>query len=799
MRGIRLGASLAVILFLLTASFVIRSATSPNTHTPKVEQATPHIASEGNITSFNSNVYDSPLYEVIKAEVDAQSTEGDTESFGMVLGASDVKDKNYASTPATDISTLAQLLSHTKIAPGQGLSIKKGKMRCRSASDETFGCISPGDFENFSEKLSEDALEDSESLASLIGDGTGNGALVFGNGATLNALSLSDVATSSLLATNASGVVVATSSITVQALNVLGIGTTTFQHGISLATGCFAVGGVCITGGGGGIATMNGLIGATQSFATSSDTNIGIAISSVGNTHTFTPSWSGALGVSRGGTGTTTSPGLGQLLIGNTVGGYELVSTSSLGITASQWLSSGANILYQSGVVSIGTSTANAMLQISDTSNATGGLYIASSQSTPAGSVNLATFETTNANWDRPLVRINDISTNGGAANVRLDSPNPDIEFIETDQTAPQGKFELAGSGNRFQVNSRDAGNSAFETILEFAQKASTFDVMTLYMNSNSASRDAVKIVNQTSSAGAQPGISWRSDASSYDYARLSALTGASSQNSKFLIEVADVAKQLQTRFVIDRDGFVGIGTTTPTAQLSTTGTVRFSNFGAGTLTTDANGNVSVSSDERLKNIAGVFSRGLDAIMGIQPISYRWKEVTGFDTANVYTGFSAQNIQEFIPEAIGEDKHGFLTLSDRPLLATLINAVKDIAEKIEALSQSITTGEVRTEKLCVGNTCVTEAEFMELVGSQNNGGQGDGTGGGEDTLPMPPPPPPPSDEVVSPEGDDAEEGGDISADTPPPEVPPSAEPELPQEENITPSPDTPSTLDTQTP
>ncbi|MDB5188133.1 MAG: cell wall surface anchor family protein, partial [Candidatus Kaiserbacteria bacterium] len=44
--------------------------------------------------------------------------------------------------------------------------------------------------------------------------------------------------------------------------------------------------------------------------------------------------------------------------------------------------------------------------------------------------------------------------------------------------------------------------------------------------------------------------------------------------------------------------GAVGIGTSTPTAQLSTTGTVRFSNFGAGTLTTDASGNLSVSSDE---------------------------------------------------------------------------------------------------------------------------------------------------------------------------------------------------------
>src|SRR5208337_3072804 len=37
--------------------------------------------------------------------------------------------------------------------------------------------------------------------------------------------------------------------------------------------------------------------------------------------------------------------------------------------------------------------------------------------------------------------------------------------------------------------------------------------------------------------------------------------------------------------------GFLALGTTTPTAQLDTTGSVRFENFGAGAATFDANGN----------------------------------------------------------------------------------------------------------------------------------------------------------------------------------------------------------------
>ena len=45
-------------------------------------------------------------------------------------------------------------------------------------------------------------------------------------------------------------------------------------------------------------------------------------------------SFSGLLGVGSGGTGTSTSPTYGKLLVGNSAGGYDLLATSSLGISA---------------------------------------------------------------------------------------------------------------------------------------------------------------------------------------------------------------------------------------------------------------------------------------------------------------------------------------------------------------------------------------------------------------------------------------------------------------------------------
>lgn len=99
------------------------------------------------------------------------------------------------------------------------------------------------------------------------------------------------------------------------------------------------------------------------------------------------------------------------------------------------------------------------------------GLEVFSSLGAGAGQ-NLVLIETDNVLWDRPLLRINDVSTAGGAASIRLDGPNPDIEFVETDSVSPAGKFELAVQADAFQVNGRNAGDSSFEQILNIHRVA---------------------------------------------------------------------------------------------------------------------------------------------------------------------------------------------------------------------------------------------------------------------------------------------------------------------------------------
>jgi hypothetical protein len=70
------------------------------------------------------------------------------------------------------------------------------------------------------------------------------------------------------------------------------------------------------------------------------------------------------LSVAFGGSGLSTAPSFGNILVGNNTGGYTLTATSSLGLVSSQWTTSGANIFYNTGNVGIGTSSPYARLSV---------------------------------------------------------------------------------------------------------------------------------------------------------------------------------------------------------------------------------------------------------------------------------------------------------------------------------------------------------------------------------------------------------------------------------------------------
>jgi hypothetical protein len=78
----------------------------------------------------------------------------------------------------------------------------------------------------------------------------------------------------------------------------------------------------------------------------------------------------------------------------------------------------------------------------------------------------------TNPEYNQPALRIKQASKHGGAASIRIDDPNPDIEFVESDQVAPAGKYEIAVQSDKLQINGRNADNTGFETIVIFQREA---------------------------------------------------------------------------------------------------------------------------------------------------------------------------------------------------------------------------------------------------------------------------------------------------------------------------------------
>ena len=89
------------------------------------------------------------------------------------------------------------------------------------------------------------------------------------------------------------------------------------------------------------------------------------------------------------------------------------------------------------------------------------------------------------------------------------------------------------------------------------------------------------------------------------------------------------------------------------------------------------------------------YEGGLSAILGITPVRYTWNDKgqvhTGLFGDREYVGFLAQDVQKAIPEAITatepskDGKETYLSLDDRPIIAALVGAIKELKAELDAL------------------------------------------------------------------------------------------------------------------
>jgi len=115
--------------------------------------------------------------------------------------------------------------------------------------------------------------------------------------------------------------------------------------------------------------------------------------------------------------------------------------------------------------------------------------------------------------------------------------------------------------------------------------------------------------------------------------------------------------------------GNVGIGTTTPDNTLSVNGSADKSGGGSwGTF-----------SDARLKTVEGDFHSGLDQVLKLNPIVYRYKEqnALGIKDHDQHIGFVAQDVEKVVPEAVSKDAQGYRIVNNDPILWAMLNAIKE--------------------------------------------------------------------------------------------------------------------------
>lgn len=120
-------------------------------------------------------------------------------------------------------------------------------------------------------------------------------------------------------------------------------------------------------------------------------------------------------------------------------------------------------------------------------------------------------------------------------------------------------------------------------------------------------------------------------------------------------------------------------------------GTVAISNIAnCNPVKADSGGILNCSSDERLKDISGNYTTGLAAIDAINPIIYNWKSNSGLTNSSPILGFSAQNVQSVIPQAVTTDIRGFLQLSTDGIIVASVNAIKQLDARTQFVSASST-------------------------------------------------------------------------------------------------------------
>lgn len=164
--------------------------------------------------------------------------------------------------------------------------------------------------------------------------------------------------------------------------------------------------------------------------------------------------------------------------------------------------------------------------------------------------------------------------------------------------------------------------------------------------------------------------------------------------DGKTLVSGSSIASSAQGQVALTTNG---VAATAVDLGLQTSDDVQFDSIGIGTAASGTTGEIRAtgditafySSDERLKENFAPLTGALDKVKAIGGYEFDWKdgieEIVSKKGHDI--GVKAQELQAQYPELVHERDNGYLAVDYIKLNAVLIEAVKELAAKVEELSK----------------------------------------------------------------------------------------------------------------
>ena len=175
--------------------------------------------------------------------------------------------------------------------------------------------------------------------------------------------------------------------------------------------------------------------------------------------------------------------------------------------------------------------------------------------------------------------------------------------------------------------------------------------------------------------------------------------------------------------------GNTGLGLSPSTGdRLEVLGDIRVGTGGTNGCLKDYSGGTitgTCSSDERLKTNIEDLGLVLSDLTQLDVVNYEWNDVAserGFRMNEGQLGLLAQNVEDSIPDLVTEDSSGFKQVKYHRIPLYNLQAIKELAQQVNERAgalidnvKEIFVKKVTTDELCVGDRCVTEDEFGNLL------------------------------------------------------------------------------------